>query len=53
VPLPDRGGVATWKVPKQLAKGSYRVVAVATASLLGSDGIARSDAKSARARAKI
>jgi len=27
--------------------------AVATASLLGSDGIARSDVKSARARAKI
>ena len=53
VPLTDRGGVVTWKVPKRLAKGSYRIVALATASVLSSDGIARSDSKSARATAKV
>ncbi len=51
--LSRRGGTVAWTLPKRLAAGRYTVVAIWTASALGSNGIAHTDLRSARAHARL
>jgi hypothetical protein len=53
VQLSRRAGTVAWTLPKRLAAGRYTVVAIGTASALGSNGIAQTDLRSARAHARL
>ena len=51
--LSNRAGMVVWKLPKSLAKGRYRIVAIVTASALGSNGVAQNDLRTTRTHTRI
>jgi hypothetical protein len=51
--LAQRRSTVSWDVPKELQRGRYRVVAVATASTVARGGVTTSDKRVARIRARI